>query len=417
MTVRTSSPQGSRGPGFGPRTTDHGPRILWGSPLPPTRSGVADYAAEVLPHLAGVTDVAVLEPPGWEPPELERWLAGLPTLPHAAPTPAGFVPLLHLGNNPYHLWVARRLRALGGMVVLHDSVLHHLLVEEAADDGDWTRFASELAWAEGSGGAALALGRRWGYAGRLDPFMFPARRAYLRHASGVIVHNRKAEADVLRAFPDVPVRCVPLAVAQLPPGDRNLWRSRLGAASGDLLMAHLGFLTRAKGLDVVLRSLVALDEIGVSARLVMVGEGSERSTLEATVASVGLAERVRIWGYATSEELGGVLGAADLGLVPRYPTAGETSAAALRFLSAGTPAAVAGYRQFLELPASAAPRVSPGSAGVSDLVHVAALLAGGEEIRRKARAAARDAWQRGGHEPGRAAAAMLAAVGEMVHVA
>ena len=155
----------------------------------------------------------------------------------------------------------------------------------------------------------MALGRRWGYAGRLEPFLFPARRAYLRFASGVIVHNRQAEADVRWACPDVPVRCVPLAVAQLPPGDHDLWRARLGVAPSDLLMVHLGFLTRAKGLDVVLRSLVALGEIGVAARLVMVGEGSERGALEASVASAGLAERVRIWGYATPEALGGILGA------------------------------------------------------------------------------------------------------------
>jgi hypothetical protein len=89
----------------------------------------------------------------------------------------------------------------------------------------------------------------------------------------------------------------------------------------------------------------------------------------------------------------------------------------LRFLAAGTPAAVAGYRQFLEMPVSAAPRVSPGSAGISDLVRVAAMLAGSEEARGSSRAAAKDAWQRGGHEPGRAAAATLAAVAEMTDVA
>ena len=404
-------------PAIGPRTTDPGPGLLWGSPLPPIRSGVADYASELLPHLAGATDVALLKPPGWEPPAGEPWLAGVATLPSDAPAPAGFVPVLHLGNNPHHLWVARRLRASGGVVVLHDSVLHHLLVEEAADDGNWTRFAAELADAEGPGGAAIALGRRWGYTGRLDPFLFPARRAYLRHASGVIVHNRQAEADVRRACPDVPVRRVPLAVAQLPSGDRNSWRSRLGVGPGELLMVHLGFLTRAKGLDVLLRSLAALGEIGVAVRLAMVGEGSERSVLERAIAAAGLAERARIWGYAKPEDLGGILGAADMGLVPRYPTAGETSAAVLRFLSVGTPAAVAGYHQFLEVPTSAAPRISPGAAGVPDLVRAAVALAVSEDARGAARAAAKDAWQRGGHEPGRAAAATLAAVREMPRVA
>jgi len=401
----------------GARSPEPGPRILWASPLPPTRSGVADYAAEVLPHLAAAGAVTVLEPPGWRPPADAAWLAGVATLPHDAPAPAGSVPVLHLGNNPFHLWVVARLRATGGVVVLHDTVLHHLLVEEAASGSEWPRFARELEDAEGAAGAALAGGRRWGYSGCLDPFLFPARRAYLRHATAVIVHNRTAEADVSRACPGLAVRCVPLAVGALPGGDRKAWRSRLGARPEELLMVHLGFLTPAKGLEVVLRALAALEVAGVPARLAMVGEGSERETLEGWVEAAGLGGRVRIWGYATPDELGGILSAADLGLVPRYPTAGETSAAVLRFLASGTPAAVAGYRQFLEFPPAAAPRVAPGPAGVADLVRLAAALSGSAEARRAGRRAAREAWERGGHEPSKAAAALIAAVGAVSRVA
>ncbi len=359
----------------------------------------------------------MLEPPRWSPPPAAPWLDGVRRVEWDAPAPAGAATLLHLGNNPYHLWIARRLRATGGVVVLHDSVLHHLLVEEAAEDGRWDRFDEELAEAHGPAGRMLARARRWGYAGRIDPFVFPARRAYLRHAAGVIVHNRRAEADVARACPGVPVRRVPLAVAALPTGDRSAWRTRIGVPDGELLLVHLGFLTPAKGLDVVLRGLAALAGIGVPARLVVVGEGSEERAFDGAVAGAGLQDRVRLWGYASVAELGGIVAAADLGLVPRYPTAGETSAAALRFLAAGTPVAVAGYAQFLELPIEAAPRVAPGRAGVADLVRVAVRLAGSAEARSSARAAARRAWADGGHDPERAAVALLAAAGDLSHVA
>ena len=408
---------GPRTPHAGPRTTDHGPRLLWGSPLPPTRSGVADYAAELLPHLARASEVTLLEPPGWSRPDDAPWLDGLAAVPHDAAAPERSVTLLHLGNNPYHLWVAQRLRASGGVVVLHDSVLHHLLVEEAAASGAWDRFDEELLEAHGAGGAAIAAGRRWGFSGRLDPFVFPARRPYLMHASAVIVHNALAAADVARECPGIPVRRVPLCVGGLPAGDRAEWRARLGAGDGDLLMAHLGFLTRAKGLDVVLRAMVALGEAGVAARLAVVGEGSERGAFENVVSSAGLGERVRVWGYASADDLGGILDAADLGLVPRYPTAGETSAAALRFLASGTPVAVAGYGQFLELPPEAAPRIPPGEAGVAELVRLAGRLARSRDGRRASRRAAKEAWESGGHEPSAAAVAMLAVVAELSRVA
>jgi len=403
---------GHRVPGLGPRATGHGPRICWSSPLPPTRSGIADYAAEIVPELARRAAVTLVEPPG-TPRANGAWASGLDRLTADRPAPDGAVELLHLGNNPYHLWIAARLRRFGGVVVLHDTVLHHLLVEEAAADNAWERFAGELEAAHGRHGAALAAARRWGLAGRRDPFLFPARRAYLRLARGVVVHSEHAERAVAAELPGVPVRRVPLAVAALPGADRGETRRRLGVAPGELLLVHLGFLTEAKGMAVVLRALLALDELAVPFRLVLVGEGAERAATAALVDRLGLAARVRFAGFAAPDELGAIVAAADVGLVPRFPTAGETSAAALRFLAAGTPVIVSGYAQFLELPADAALRVAPGRAGVAEMVRHVAGLGGNAEALGHARVAARRAWEAGGHEPARAAVELLAAVRDL----
>jgi glycosyltransferase involved in cell wall biosynthesis len=354
--------------------------------------------------------VRVVRPPEWDPAGAGEWARGFATVGAAAPARAGWTELLHLGNNPYHLWVLDRLRRLGGVVVLHDTVLHHVLVEEAASTGAWERWERDLEAAHGARGAALAAARRWGYTGRLDPFLLPARGAVLARASAVIVHSEAAERAVRAAAPAAPVRRVPLAVAALPAGGRQRWRRRLEARAGELLVTHLGFLTPEKGLDVVLRALVALAELGVPFRFVIVGDGVRESGFARAVAAAGLGDRVVLWGYADREQLGGIVEASDLGLVPRYPTAGETSAAALRFLAAGTPVVVSGYGQFLELPPAAALRVTPGRRGVADLVRWVAHLAADRAALERAGAAARAAWHDGGHEPARAAAALLAAL-------
>jgi len=376
---------------------------------------VSDYASEVVPHLARHRPVTLVAPPDWELQEgasadLE---VGLPAVGRDTPPPPGAVDLLHLGNNPYHLWVAARLRRFGGIVVLHDAVLHHLLVEEAAASGEWERFANDLGAAHGERGTALATARGWGFHGRLDPFMLPARAAFLRHARGVIVHNRAALAAVSRDCPGLPARLVPLAVAALPVGERMAWRRRL-AADDELLVAHLGFLTPAKGVETVVRALAVAAGLGIKVRLVIVGEGSEEDTLEPLARAAGVRDRIVLWGFAAAADLGGLLGAADLGVATRYPTAGETSAAVLRFLAVGTPVAVSGYGQFLEFPRVAAPRLAVGRRGAVDLVRLWARMSGDTQLRRAMRDAAARAWRDGGHDPERAGAALAHAVTELI---
>lgn len=382
--------------------------VTWSSPLPPTRSGVADYADELLPHLARLCRVTVIEPPDGRPEvswrEEVSW--------RSAEAPPRGLELLHLGNNPYHLWVAARLRRFGGVVVLHDAVLHHLLVEEAASTGNWQRFAEELAAVAGKAGEALAWARRWGFTGPLDPFLFPARPAYLRYAHAVLVHNRAAEKAVETELPGLPVRQVPLAVAALP-GEGRAFREKLGLKDGELLAVHLGFLTPAKGLGVILRALVIVRELGVPVRLVVVGEGAEQEELAATVRRLGLASQVVLFGYASRKQLGDILAAADVGLVPRFPTAGETSAAVLRFLACGKPVVVCGYQQFLEFPPEVALRIRPGGEGAVELARWLAYLARNPQVLAEKKRLAYRAWQDGGHAPEVAAARLLAAVEDM----
>ena len=85
-------------------------RVAYYSPLPPSRSGVADYSALLLPALRARIDVVVASPGRFRRP------------------PKADVALYHVGNDPEaHGWIAEALSRRPGVVVLHDFVLHHLV--------------------------------------------------------------------------------------------------------------------------------------------------------------------------------------------------------------------------------------------------------------------------------------------------
>lgn len=346
-------------------------QVLWGSPLPPIRSGVADYAFEVLPELAALVRLRVLSPPDWRPPP--DWPDSLELVPTDAPAGDGEIVLIHLGNNPHHLWLLDRLRPQNNLVlVLHDAVLHHLLVESTVALGDHDGFASHLTAAHPRAGHELATARRAGHHGRLDPFLFPARGPFLKDAAGVIVHSRWAEELIAEEHPSIPVGRVALAVADPGAIDRVAVRSMLGLAPDEIVLMHLGFLTSGKGLAGILTGVAAASEIGLPIRLVVVGEGEGMGPLREAAARVGIEDRVVATGWVEPGLFPGLPAAADLGVAIRTPSAGETSAAALRFFACGVPVAVGGHRQFLELPEIAAPRLTPGPSAPADLVRLLA---------------------------------------------
>lgn len=342
-------------------------RILWASPLPPVPSGVSDYAIELLFPLSEMAEVRVIRPPGIEP-------AGLPSSVGLAESFEGRLPgeilLLHLGNNPFHEWILPGCQMPGSVVVLHDLVLHHLLVEHTAARGEMEALESSLADEYGGAGRALAQARQFGLRGRLDPFLFPALGSTLHEAAAFITHSRFGYSRMVDLFPDRPVRQIELSAADPGVIDRRALRLETGIGESEILLMHLGFLTREKGMETVLRSIAAARALGLPVHLVIVGGGQDSSEMEELVADLHLDAFVSRAGWLEKETMMRLPAAADLGIVLRQPSAGETSAAVLRFLAAGCPVGVIGSHQYLEWPQSVAPRIAPGAETQADVLRL-----------------------------------------------
>src|SRR4051794_9316798 len=92
-------------------------RVAYYSPLPPSRSGIADYSTLLLPALRERIDVVVAE--------------------RGRHAPKADAALYHVGNDPdAHGWILDALNERPGVVVLHEYVLHHLIAGTTIGRGD-----------------------------------------------------------------------------------------------------------------------------------------------------------------------------------------------------------------------------------------------------------------------------------------
>ena len=110
------------------------PRLDLVSPLPPVRSGIADYSLDLLPHLASIADVRLIRLPGQ--PVAPEIAAAWP-LADAADLSPGRLPLYQMGNNRHHEGVQDLAMRHPGVLTLHDVVLHHLLLDVTLGRGDF----------------------------------------------------------------------------------------------------------------------------------------------------------------------------------------------------------------------------------------------------------------------------------------
>lgn len=113
-------------------------RIAYYSPMPPERTGIADYSALLLEALHGRVDIDVAR---------------------RGKTARGDVALYHVGNSPEaHGWILEELRREPGVVVLHDFVLHHLVAGLTLGRKDGDAYLDAMERDAGIAGRLLGLG-------------------------------------------------------------------------------------------------------------------------------------------------------------------------------------------------------------------------------------------------------------------
>ncbi len=323
-------------------------RVAFFSPLPPCRSGIADYSEALIEH--------------WPPPgELEAFAD--PDRPFDA---SRFdIAVYQLGNNPHHGFVYEAALRHAGVVVMHESNLHHLIADLTIRRGDWDGYLRECEY-EG-GPEALAFARRV-RALETGPDYEGLRmiRRVLESARAAIVHSRHMEGELRAAGFRGPVACIPHG-AWTPEVSRNAWRYRLGIDEATPLVGIFGFLKPYKRIAESLRAFRRLLRVAPGARMILVGEPHPEFPVQSMVHSLGLSAAVRVLGFTPIEDFTGYMAACDMILNLRYPTVGESSGSLLRAMGLGKPVLVSDIGAFRELPGDACLKAPVGE-GEEDLI-------------------------------------------------
>jgi glycosyltransferase involved in cell wall biosynthesis len=316
------------------------------TPIPPERTGVAHYASMLIPALRQHIDLEVIG---------SASRAARQTLPADV--------IYQLGNNPYHEFVYREAMVRPGIAVLHDVVLHHLIVEMTLSRGDADGYISALRENHGPMGEAWARGRAGGVHSELGNFLLPASIVVANRSRAVLVHNQYA-AGVLR-FHGVrtPIHVVPHPYEHIDAASRrDEIRAHHGFTADDRVIGFFGFLNSSKRPEVVLEAFHAARQRDPRLRLLIVGEPApniDRSSFAA--------DGITFTGYVPDEEFAAHYAAIDRLVNLRYPSAGETSGTLIRAFDAGKLVAVSDYAQFAELPDSCVVKIPLGDGEVAAL--------------------------------------------------
>ena len=306
-------------------------RVAFFSPLPPAKSGIADYSAAVLEHLNKSIEVETFsaKPAAFDPSRYD-------------------ICVYQLGNNPYHDFVYEAALNHPGVVVMHEANLHHLVADVTINRNDWDGYVREVGCNHGP--EAQEFAEQYVRTRKRAPdYSLSMMRTVLARSRGAIVHSDAVGTELRAQGFEGPIGRI-LHGAWTTPADRMSYRARLSLQERTPLIGVFGFLKPYKRIAESLRAFRRLLSAVPDARMILVGEAHPELPLKSMITSLGLGQHVRHLDFVPMEDFNGYLDACDIVLNLRYPTVGESSGTLQRALGMGKAVIVSDVGSFRELP-------------------------------------------------------------------
>ena len=317
--------------------------------MPPVRSGIAVYSAEVVEALRGNYEIDVFADKAAESARSAHdfiW--------ENAQRPYDLT-IYQLGNSSFHDFLWPYLFRFPGLTVLHDAHLHHaraaqLLRVKRTDD-----YRVEFAANHPDAPLAMAELGISGFDSHLY-YWWPMRRLVVEASKATAVHATLMAEELRDESPQASVHTIRLAHGEPVDETRRRQarvrvRAKYGIGPEDVVFGVFGALTPEKRIPQVLDAFNDVRRFVPRARLLLAGAAAAHYDIAADIARRKLGESTVQTGFLPDDELTNHLACCDVSVNLRWPTAREMSGPWLRALAAGLPTIIVDLAHTADVPA------------------------------------------------------------------
>lgn len=332
------------------------------SPIPPEKTGVANYSLQLLPELSRFYNIVIIVN---DVITENKWLIANFPIQDAEwfiknATTFDII-LYQFGNSHFHHYMFKLLEVYPGIVVLHDFFLSGVLHwADALLPNEKNTFCKVLY--ESHGYLSLIYHKQKGREAALQ--IYPCNFPVLKNASGIIVHSQHA-IDLAWKWYKLNTPCYIQKIPQVRLKSASIHRSNarkvLQLTDNDFLICSFGFVTPNKLSHRIFQSLINSNFFQNSNfYLTFVGEnhiGDYGNEMNEMIKKTNLAQ-IRITSFVSTELFETYLAATDIAIQLRTQSRGETSACILSCLASAIPTIVNTHGSLNEFPEDVVYRLS-----------------------------------------------------------
>ena len=328
------------------------PRVAWLSPLPPQRSGIANYSYWLVKGLGPYVDIDLYCDGPEIVTELKNEFEVYPLGAYQSRRQQYDETIYHLGNNSlFHREIYKLAWNFPASIVLHDYNLSAFLHDAFYLKPDWRLYEEALVNSNGHSGDKKPPGfiprlRRHGGT-------VPMSDAIVNRSRKVVVHHRWVKEQ----FSDAGhIHVIPMFAKRNPepaPEQIRAFKKKLQIDERNFVITCLGFVNTNKlpqlQVDVTRRLLAQ----GYPVHLLLAGETApEVKRLQSEVEAGEHRGNITFTGYLDDTDYFSALSCSDVIINLRNPSMGEGSLTLMQALAAGKPAIISDLNQYREFPDS-----------------------------------------------------------------